>query len=132
MKTFVLLGVAAILALGFTPPASDAQVDLAKVLIGKWEGQLSGRIPGNKERVLTIRTVEDTRATGLFGIPGGATKPVDIAIERSGNDTILRFAGFNNAPTQLTLKREKTLDGTVTLPTTGGVVDVRLQLDKVQ
>ena len=131
MKTFVLLGITAILALGFTA-VSDGQVDLAKVLVGKWEGQIAASVSGNKARVLTIKSVEDTRATGLFGIPGGATKPVDIAIERSGNDTTLRFAGFSNAPTQLTLKGDKTLDGTVSLPTTGGLRDFRLQLDKVQ
>ena len=131
MKTFVLLGVTAILALGFTA-VSDGQVDLAKVLVGKWEGQIAGTFPGNKARALTIKSVEDTRAAGLFGIPGGATKPVDIAIERNGNDTTLRFAGFSNAPTQLMLKGEKTLDGTVTLPTTGGLRDFRLQFDKVE
>lgn len=130
MKAFVLLGVAAILALGFA--VSDGQDDLAKILVGKWEGQLSARTPGNRDRVLTITSVEEARATGRFGIPAGATKPVDIAIERSGSDTILRFTGFNNAPIQLTLTRGKTLDGTVTLPTTSGLVDVRLQLDKAQ
>ena len=131
MKTFVLLGITAILALGFTA-VSDGQADLAKVLVGKWEGQIAAGVPGNLARVLTIKSVEDTRATGLFGIPGGATKPVDIAIERSGNDTTLRFAGFSNAPTQLMLKGDKTLDGTVSLPTTAGLRDFRLQLDKAQ
>ncbi len=130
MKTFVLLGVAATLALGFA--VSDGQDDLAKILVGKWEGQLSSREPGNKERVLTINSVEEARAKGRFGIPGGASKAVDIAIERSGSDTILRFTGFNNAPAQLTLKGGKTLDGTYTLPTTSGLRDVRLQLDKAQ
>jgi hypothetical protein len=130
VKTFVLLWVAAILALGFA--VSDGQDDLAKILVGKWEGQLSASIPGNKDRVLTITAVEEARATGRWGIPGGGSKPVDIAIERSGGATILRFSGFNNAPTQLTLKGGKTLDGTTTLPTTSGTRDFRLQLDKAQ
>ena len=130
MKTFVLFGVAAILALGFA--VSEGQDDLATILVGKWEGQLSSRDPGNKDRVLTITSVQEGRATGRFGIPAGASKAVDIAIERSGSDTILRFTGFNNAPAQLTLKGSKTLDGTYTLPTTSGLRDVRLQLDKTQ
>jgi len=130
VKTFVLLGVAAILALGFA--VSDGQDDLAKILVGKWEGQVAWRVPGNKDRVLTITSVKEARATGRFGIPGGASKPVDIAIERSGSDTILRFSGFNNTPVQLTLKGGKTLDGTVSAQTSGGMMDGRLQLDKVQ
>ena len=130
MKTFVLLGVAAVLALGFA--VSDGQDDLAKILVGKWEGQISWTIPGNKDRVLTINSVEEARATGRWSIPGGATKPVDIAIERSGGDPILRFAGFNNVPTQLTLKGGKTLDGTTTFQTTSGMRDFRLQLEKTQ
>lgn len=130
MKTLVLLGVAAILALGFA--VSDGQDDLAKILVGKWEGQFSGATGGNMDRVLTITSVQEARATGRLAIPGGASTPVNIAIERSGSDTILRFSGFNNAPTQLTLRRGKTLDGTVSLPTTGGLRDFRLQLDKAQ
>jgi hypothetical protein len=130
VKTFVLLGVAAILALGFA--VSDGQDDLAKTLIGKWEGQVTWRAPGNKDRVLTITSVKDGQATGRFGIPGGASKAVDIAIERSGGDTILRFSSFNNAPTQLTLRGGKTLDGTVTVPSAVGMVDGRLQLDKAR
>jgi len=130
VKTFVLLGVAAILTLGFA--VSDGQDDLAKILVGKWEGYLSGSMPGNKDRVLTITSVQEASAKGRFGIPGGASTGVNIAIERSGSDTILSFTGFNNAPARLTLKGGKTLDGTYTLPTTSGNRDVRLQLDKAQ
>jgi hypothetical protein len=114
----VLVVVVVVLAgMGVAP----AQVDLAKVLVGKWEGEqemMTDR-SANPARSLEITSVkqEDGKwvADGRFGTPGGAIGRVKIEIDNSGKIPSLRWTGSSGAAYDLSLLNEKNLAGKVTL-----------------
>jgi len=103
--------------------AAVGQVDLAKALVGKWEGEqemMSDR-RSDPARTLVITSVKQVDgkwiADGRFGIgiPPGATGPVKIEIDNSGKSPSLRWTGAAGAAYELSLLNEKNLVGKVTL-----------------
>lgn len=97
----------------------DAQRDLAKVLVGKWEGKVdvSGldnvRFP--PERTLIIESVRgesgERAVEAKFGVTGRRLFPVNVGVETVGSEIILRFVTPDNTRIKLTLLKEKYLDG---------------------
>ena len=97
----------------------DAQRDLAKALVGKWEGQLdvSGLtgVGFPPERTLIIESVRGESGEWVveakFGVTGRRLVPVNVGVETVGSEIILRFVTAENARVKLTLLKEKYLDG---------------------
>ena len=133
------IGVGLVLLLCSLPSTACAQQDLAKVLVGKWEGQvapirLAGRAPVDLHRTLVIKEVneEDGRwsAKGEWGITGQRLGPVTIAIKRSAGETQLEFQSAMSGPIMLRLLGDKNLNGTTRPPVSAE--DRELKLQKTQ
>ena len=114
---FACVAVVASLVLGSVP--SDAQIDLAKVLVGKWEGDVNSK-KDSPPRTLMVDSVEERDgkwvAAGTFGDPNRRMHRVDIAIDTANGEVVLRFTqpGMRPAPVVLTLYKDgKHLFGTV-------------------
>jgi hypothetical protein len=93
------------------PNPSGAQMDLAAVLVGKWEGQADLK-RDSPPRTLIIKSVQqrDGRwvAQGRFGDPEKRLHPVEIAIETSNHEVVLKFTepGRTARPVELTLFKD--------------------------
>jgi hypothetical protein len=98
--------------------ASHAQVDLAKVLVGRWEGAQEYLVnrTDDPKRTLVIESVDQADgkwvASGRFGSPAGVAR-VKIDVEANGKDVGLRWTGPSGAQYQLSLLKEKHLVGKV-------------------
>jgi hypothetical protein len=92
-----------------------AQVDLAKVLVGTWQGELRDR-KGNIDLTLRITSVKQQDgkwiADGRFG-----PTPVKIDIDTSGSKPSLRWTGAAGNVYDLSLLDDKNLAGTATVTT---------------
>ena len=121
--------------------AAVGQVDLAKALVGKWEGEMEffRDRSANPARTLVITSVKQVDgkwiADGRFGIPPGAPGPVKIEIDNSGKIPSLRWTGKTGTAYELNLLNEKNLVGKVTLTVEqhrsgGGSRDRTLKLEK--
>jgi len=120
---------------------SHAQVDLAKVLVGRWEGEqeyITVRSEDPK-RTLVIESVNQMDgkwvANGRYGTPPGLGR-VKIAIETSGKDVSLSWTGGSGTQYQLNVMQDKHLVGKATLTVgqnkgASGSRDRTLKLDKV-
>jgi hypothetical protein len=128
-------GVGLALLLCSLPSAARAQQDLAKVLVGKWEGQLAplstGRAPIDVNRTLVINEVNEKDGTwsakGEWGISGQRLGPVTIAIKTSGGGTQLEFQSALSGPVTLRLLGDKNLNGSTRPPRAPEDRDVKLQ-----
>jgi hypothetical protein len=108
--------------LGISPGL--AQVDLAKVLVGKWEGAVqwasgAGSGAGDPNRTLIIDSVEQKDgkwvAMGKYGVTGKGLGKVAIEVDDSGSRPLIRFATGGNSTVRLALSGTKELTGTMTL-----------------
>ena len=120
---------------------SHAQVDLAKVLVGRWEGEQEYLLvhSDNPKRVLVIESVSQVDgkwvANGRYGTPAGLGR-AKIAIETSGKNVGLSWTGPTGNQFQLNLLQDKHLVGKVTLTmeqskSGTGSRDRTLKLEKV-
>lgn len=97
-----------------------AQGDLAKVLVGRWEGEQEYIVnrADDPKRTLVIESVNQVDgkwvANGRFGTPTAMGR-VKIAIETSGKDVGLSWTGGSGAQYQLNLLQDKHLVGKMTL-----------------
>jgi hypothetical protein len=126
------------IVLGMSP--GSAQLDLAKVLVGKWEGAVqwaagAGSGVGDPNRTLIIDSVEQKDgkwvAMGKFGVTGKGLGKVTIEVEDSGSRPSIRFVTGSNSTVRLALSGTKDLTGTLTLPgTSQRGNDRRMNLEK--
>jgi hypothetical protein len=144
MKTVFVTALAVLLALAFVP--SQAQTDLSKVLIGKWEGELEKpKGPGAHRpkafrpsteqpvdgRTLVIQEVREeggkwvvTRAQ--YGITGKRLGRVDVTLDMMGNEVTLQFETGAGSQAKLKLTGENALVGTLAIPR-GGITPMELK-----
>lgn len=104
------------------PGLTGAQVDLNKVLVGKWEGeiqQLLGR-GANPGVVLVISSVKEDGGRWISDARAGTSTsglgPVKVEIDNSGKQPSLRWTGGTGIAYNVNLFDEKSLVGTATLP----------------
>ena len=89
---------------------SHAQVDLAKVLVGTWEGEQEYLVISaeNPKRILVIESVNQVDgkwvANGRYGTPAGLVR-VKIAVETGGKGVDLSWTGPTGNQFQLNLLR---------------------------
>jgi hypothetical protein len=117
---------------------SEAQLDVAKLLVGKWEGDVQ-MASGTYPRLLVIGSLQSgpsgVVATGEYGgtgsgyagAAGGYTAPdvrllpVAVDVQSFGNDVILRFPTIEGWTVELTLYRDQRhLFGNVRIPISRG------------
>ncbi len=116
------LAVAVILAL---VEGSHGQVDLTKVLVGTWEGEVKARMQrgaaagADLKLVITSVTQQDGKwiADGRLGGKDGRSAPVKVDVDPSGSKPSLRFKGAAGTDYSLTLFNDKEMVGTATLTT---------------
>ncbi len=107
------------IVLGMSP--GSAQLDLAKVLVGKWEGAVqwaagAGSGVGDPNRTLIIDSVEqkDGKSVahmGKFGVTGKGLGKVTIEVEDSGSRPSIRFVTGSNSTVRLRIFRNQGSDG---------------------
>ena len=101
---------------------SRAQVDLAKALVGRWDGEQEYLVISaeNPRRILVIESVNQVDgkwvANGRYGTPAGLVR-VKIAVETGGKGVDLSWTGPTGNQFQLNLLRDKHLVGKITLTT---------------
>jgi hypothetical protein len=108
------------LGLLLSPGAGDAQsLDVAKLLVGRWEGSAVLK-RDSPPRALVVKSVQEDggrwTARGAFGDPGGNLHGVDIAIETTDGQITLKFTnpGRRPGPVELTLAKDgKHMSGTI-------------------
>lgn len=98
-----------------------AQTEIAKILVGKWEGRAlfphqKGHRP-DPDRTLVVRSVREQEGRWIveadYGITGKNLKPVDVSLKVSGQEAVLEFRGPADEEVKLTLEKGEFLDGTV-------------------
>jgi hypothetical protein len=121
-KLLTLL-VVAVLGTSLGMPSGWAQVDLAKALVGKWEGEITwagsaGGATSDPNRTLIIESVtqKDGKwvATGRYGVTGKGLGKVEIQVDDSGNRPLIRFVTGAPSTVRLALTGTKELTGTMT------------------
>jgi hypothetical protein len=121
-KILTLL-VVAVLGISLGMASAWAQEDLAKSLVGKWEGAVefagsAGSAMGDANRTLIIESVTQkdgkSVATGRYGITGKGLGKVEIELGDSGGKPFLRFVTGGPSTVRLTLTGAKELTGTTT------------------
>lgn len=121
MKRIAVLMPGVLLALAtLGVPKSEAQVDLAKALIGKWAGEVQQRgTGGDPNRTLIIEAVTQTEgkwvAQGKYGMTGKGLGRVQMEVDAGGGKPWVRFVTAANLTVRLDLFDEKHLVGKVTL-----------------
>lgn len=117
----VRLALAASAILMLSPGLARAQVDLAKALVGRWEGEIAYRfLKGtNPGLVLVITSVKEDGGKWTADARGGTKTsglgPVKIEIDNTGKRPSLRWTGPTGVVYAVNLLDEKTLAGTATL-----------------
>lgn len=120
MKNASFIAVALVLiALPLVP--AKAQVDLSKVLIGKWEGEvLIGKTGKTGNPTLIIKKVreEDGRwiCKAKWGRPEKRLRQVDVTLQVNGGDVSIRFVTPRGAQVDVKLYKERSLVGTFIHP----------------
>jgi hypothetical protein len=121
MKRSVPAALAAFLVAGAllleSGPAA-AQSDLAKVLLGSWQGELQGRFKKGAAATteITLRIVSVKQEDGKWVGDGRVGRtPVKIDIDTSGSKPALRWTGATGFIYEVSLFDENTLSGTATL-----------------
>lgn len=140
MRIRAVLWLAVAMALSLVG-VSHAQVDPAKALVGRWEGEQEYLLISaeNPKRILVIESVNQVDgkwvANGRYGTPAGLGR-VKIAVETGGKGVDLSWTGPAGNQFQLNLLRDKHLVGKVTLTSEQsksgtGSRDRALKLEKV-
>jgi hypothetical protein len=123
-KLLTLL-VVAVVGISLGVASAWAQVDLAKSLVGKWEGAVewagsAGSAMGDANRTLIIESVTQKDGnwvgTGRFGITGKGLGKVEIEVGDSAGRPFIRFVTGASTTVRLALTGPKELTGTTTLP----------------
>lgn len=121
-----------------TVTVSRAELDVAKVLVGKWDGDVQ-TAGGSYPRVLVIKSVQNEAGTltavaeyggtgsgyggGASGYGGGDVRllPVPVKVESFGDDVLLRFPTIEGWTVELTLYKDRQhLFGNVHIPISRG------------
>ena len=103
-----------------------AQVDVAKVLVGTWKGELQQRTQKGADPtvVLIIKSLKQEDGKWVASARVGATEektgPVQLEIDTTGSKPAVRWTGGSGAIYNLSLLDEKNLVGTSTLTTSQG------------
>ena len=141
MRIRAVLWLAVLMVLSLLGGVSHSQVDLAKALVGRWEGEQEYLLISaeNPKRILVIESVYQVDgkwvANGRYGTPAGLVR-VKIAVETGGKGVDLSWTGPIGNQFQLNLLRDKHLVGKITLTTEQsksgtGSRDRTLKLEKV-
>jgi hypothetical protein len=98
--------------------SSEGQMDPAKVLVGKWEGEVQFLgVGGERDRTLIIESVSQKDGKwvgqGRWGITGKGLGPVTIEVDHSGKMPWIRFVSSAGAVVRLDLFDAKHLIGTL-------------------
>jgi hypothetical protein len=121
----VAVAVIALTGLLSAAGAVAAQVDLAKTLVGTWEGEVKARMLRGPDAgaelklIITSVTQQDGKwiADGRLGGKDGRSAPVKVDIDTSGSKPSLRFKGASGTDYALSLFNDKQMAGTATLTT---------------
>ena len=118
--------------------ASEAQTDLEKALVGKWQGDVQlGGVRGDPNRTLVIRSVSEKDgkwvAEGRYGVTGKGLGKVQIDVDKTGQWPSIRFVTGANSTVNLNLVDEKSMVGKMTLSGSGrGDPDRSMRLQKAE
>lgn len=140
MRVRAVLWLAVVMVLSLVG-VSQAQIDLAKALVGRWEGEQEYQLisADNPKRILVIESVSQVDgkwvANGRYGTPAGLVR-VKIGVETGGERVDLSWTGPTGNQFQLNLLRDKHLVGKITLTMEQGKSgtgsrDRTLKLEKV-
>ena len=121
-KLLTLL-VVAVLGTSLGMSSAWAQEDLAKSLVGKWEGRSMGGLSrgavGDANRTLIIESVTQKDGAwvgaGRYGITGKGLGKVEIEVGDSAGRPFIRFVTGGPSTVRLTLTGAKELTGTTTI-----------------
>jgi len=122
----------------FAAGIGHAETEYAKVLTGKWEGDIQmARGRTSPDRTLIIESVGEGEAPlavkGTFGITGQQPGPIQGTLETSGGQPLLRFKTATGSDVVLRLQGEKDLTGTIRPTGTGQrLQDLPIRLKKVE
>jgi hypothetical protein len=103
-----------------------AQVDVAKVLVGTWKGELQQRTQKGADPtvVLIIKSLKQEDGKWVASARVGATEektgPVQLEIDTTGAKPSVRWTGGSGTIYSLSLLDDKNLVGTATLTTSQG------------
>jgi len=98
--------------------AAVAQADLAKTLVGTWEGELQLRTKKGADPTLKLRITSLKQEDGKWVADGRAgSTPVKIDVDTTGAKPSLRWTAASGTAYNLTLVDDKNLVGTATLTT---------------
>jgi hypothetical protein len=120
----VVLFVAVGLMLGAGVAA--AQVEVGKVLVGTWKGELQQRTNKGADPtvVLIIKSLKQEDGKWVSSARVGPTEektgPVQLEIDTTGSKPVVRWTGGSGAVYNLSLLDDKNLVGTATLTTGQG------------
>jgi len=139
-----------LLILGFALVPSEAQMDLAQVLVGKWKGKYAtesrdlrkkGRTV-DVERAAHLRTLiigqvreQDGRwivGEARYGEPGKGLKPIDAKVEMTSGEANIQFVTPGGNPVKLSLSKEGLLVGTIAVGSKKGSAFRPMELKKVE
>jgi len=119
----VLVALLVVMGLVVASGVAAAQVDLAKALVGTWEGELQMQMKKGADPVMALVVTsvkqEDGKwvADGRFGGAKGKKGPVKIEVDTSGSKPSLRWKGASGTEYDVSLFDDKHLTGTATLTT---------------
>ena len=137
MRRFIVAVVTAAVLLGMGSTGA-AQGHHAKLLVGKWEGDIQmarGRTSPN--RTLIIKSVGEGEGTvsveGQYGTTGQTLRRMEGILETSGGRAVLRFNTSAGSSVVLQLHGEKDLIGTIDFRgTSQRLQDHPMRLKKVE
>jgi len=117
---------------------SKAETDLAKNLVGKWQGEVLLPGAGGRDgpyRTLVIKSVREQDGAwaveALYGVTGKSLRQVEVAMEVISGEAIISFRTPANSPVKLTLIKEKHLVGSFRLAGAGRR-EYSMKLEKVE
>jgi hypothetical protein len=135
---FLLTGLNLLAFAGFEVVAGAAAQtdDLAKGLVGRWEGQVEG-LRRTTEQTLVIESLakegETWSVTGVMGSPERRFGAFRGTLERAGGDLVLRFNSAGGHPVESGLAKDgKHLAGHVHRWGPGGGRDLQMKFEKVR
>jgi len=128
----VITVLTAMLAVG----SQAADDDLAKKLVGRWEGGAATKTGAN--HVLVVESVsrdgDQLTASGRYGDADKNGSKVSIKITQAASDVTLEFTapGQDGRPVQLKLVGDRDLDGTMRTFAGKRMVNAEMHLKKVE
>jgi hypothetical protein len=116
-----------------------AQRDIAAILIGAWEGELSGsggrdRDPAGRTLVIEEAETRDGRLAvkAKYGITGRRLGVTVVAVEMIADELFLTFTTGANSAVKLKLEGDRRLVGPLLISGRGNRSERTLKLDKVK